>query len=824
MDEGAMLASQTDLKGIITYCNPDFIKASGFEEDELIGEPHNLVRHPDMPPEAFADMWRTLQAGKPWSGVVKNRRKNGGFYWVAANATPIAEDGKITGYMSVRRKPSIEQIRAAEAVYREMREGRCPLRISEGALVRKGAFAAASGKLKGLGVKGRLVLAGVFFLLLLASLAAYMLAGLNGNDARATRAFDRLAAEAKADVTASAGSSGARIQAQLAAYRDEVQAGNRELRQAVLGMTVFTLLAGLALGYWMMRTIMGRLGNARDVLERMSRGDYNNAITSQPANELGHMMNAMRAMQTRLGFDVVEMARIANENLGVRISLDNVSTGVMIANPAGEVTYVNKAMQRMLRSIENDIRKNCPKFDSANVLGTRMEVFHDVGAQQQDAMGKLASSYLTRLKLGEHHFSIVFNPVINKRGEHLGVVVEWDDQTTEVAVQQEVAEIVEAAVQGDFSKRLEVADKEGFMRGLSEGINRVVETSDNGLREVGRMLSSLAQGDLTDRITSDYRGAFAQLKDDANATAEKLGEIIGRIKEATEAINTAAQEISAGNNDLSHRTEENAASLEETASSMEELTATVRHNAENSRQANQLAIGASDVALKGGDVVRDVVKTMEAINESSRKIVDIIGVIDSISFQTNILALNAAVEAARAGEQGRGFAVVAGEVRSLSQRSAMAAKDIKALIGHSVEQVEGGSKLVARAGQTMAEVVTSIQRVTDIMSEITSASVEQTAGIEQVNRAVTQMDEVTQHNAAMVEEAAAAAESLEEQAQSLADAVAAFKVDESRGGMARRLAPANAAAHASDKSVHRKGGNRQAPRLMVQKRIGSGRS
>src|SRR5512147_2455503 len=241
---------------------------------------------------------------------------------------------------------------------------------------------------------------------------------------------------------------------------------------------------------------------------------------------------------------------------------------------------------------------------------------------------------------------------------------------------------------------------------------------------------------------------------------DSLVRVVSQVRSGTDTVATASSQIAAGNLDLSSRTEEQASSLEETASSMEELTSTVKQNAENARQANQLAIGSSDVAGKGGAVVSQVVTTMDAINEASRKIVDIISVIDGIAFQTNILALNAAVEAARAGEQGRGFAVVAGEVRNLAQRSAAAAKEIKTLIGDSVDKVENGSKLVANAGQTMDEIVTSIKRVTDIMAEISAASAEQSAGIEQVNTAITQMDEVTQQNAALVEEAAAAAESL----------------------------------------------------------------
>jgi methyl-accepting chemotaxis protein len=325
---------------------------------------------------------------------------------------------------------------------------------------------------------------------------------------------------------------------------------------------------------------------------------------------------------------------------------------------------------------------------------------------------------------------------------------------------------------------MDLTGKQGYTKTLAELLNQLSDVTDTGLKDIMRVAQALAKGDLTQTITNDYPGLFAETRDGVNATVSHLDELVRKIKEAVDAINTASKEIAAGNSDLSQRTEQQASSLEETASSMEELTATVKQNAENARQANQLAIGASDVAGKGGAVVSQVVTTMDSINESSRKIVDIISVIDGIAFQTNILALNAAVEAARAGEQGRGFAVVAGEVRNLAQRSAAAAKEIKTLIGDSVEKVENGSKLVANAGQTMEEIVTSIKRVTDIMAEISAASSEQSAGIEQVNLAITQMDEVTQQNAALVEEAAAAAESLEEQSEALATSVSVFKLDE----------------------------------------------
>jgi len=320
------------------------------------------------------------------------------------------------------------------------------------------------------------------------------------------------------------------------------------------------------------------------------------------------------------------------------------------------------------------------------------------------------------------------------------------------------------------------------------------------LNEAVRVARSVAEGDLSQNIEITSRDETGQLLAALKLMNDSLANTVGQVRVGTESMGVASREIAQGNADLSARTESQASSLEETASSMEELTSTVKQNAENARQANQLVVSASDVAVRGGDVVGQVVETMGSIKESSRKIVDIIGVIDGIAFQTNILALNAAVEAARAGEQGRGFAVVAAEVRNLAQRSAGAAKEIKQLISDSVEKVDAGSKLVDQAGQTMDEIVTSVKHVADIMNEITAASQEQSSGIEQVNQAISQMDEMTQQNAALVEQAAAAADSMQTQAAALAQAVSVFKLSLAEQAAQATLASApkpSAAAKAS---------------------------
>ncbi|MCE0555880.1 PAS domain-containing protein [Motilimonas sp. E26] len=461
-------------------------------------------------------------------------------------------------------------------------------------------------------------------------------------------------------------------------------------------------------------------------------------------------------------------------------ALDTTTTNVMIADTERKIIYMNKSVETMLSAAEADLKAVLPNFSVAKIVGSNMDIFHKNPAHQMHLLEKLTKSYTANIVVGKRHFRLVANPIFAKDGSRLGSVVEWLDRTQEVFIEAEVNSAVEAAAAGDFSSLVSTEGKEGFFLKLSEGLNSLLRTTESGLNDIGRVLKAISEGDLTERVEADYQGTFESLKNGCNQTAQNLSQMLGEIRQAADTINTASSEISQGNTDLSSRTEQQASSLEETASSMEELTGTVRQNADNARQANTLSAKASEVAVNGGELIEQVVKTMASINESSQKISDIIGVIDGIAFQTNILALNAAVEAARAGEQGRGFAVVASEVRTLAQRSANAAKDIKALISDSVGKINNGNELVGKSGDTMKEIVTSIKRVNDIMAEIAAASTEQASGLDEVGKAVNQMDEMTQQNAALVEQAAAAAESLLSQAAQMARNVAQFKLDESQ--------------------------------------------
>jgi len=841
LTETSSIVSKTDLKGRITYINRDFIEISGFLETELIGKSHNIVRHPDMPPE-----------GKPWNGIVKNRCKNGDYYWVEANVAPIREGGKVTGYMSVRAKPSRQQIDAADALYAEMRAGNMP---------QESAIDAVMQRVKDLPY---VVKAGVGVLLPMLAVLSY-----------------------------------------------DLIAGAEEM--SVLAVATVGGIASLVSMFGLNRFVVTPLTKANQAINAIADGDFKYVIDTKGNDELGKMMQALKAMQIRIGFDVNDARKTQEETSKLQTALDNSTSAFTFVDSAGRLSYMNATAKALWEAMAVQVKEAHPDFDEANMIGLPIVQYFEKDEDKRVLSAQLDTTKTVEVSMYGLKLTLTLVPVYSENNEYLGRMTQWVDHTAEDVAEKEVMRLVSEAIAGNLSERVDTDIlPTGFVKETGVGINQILDAVITPLNVAADYVENISKGKIPAEITDEYNGDFNAIKHNLNqcitsintlisemnhmsaehdagdidvkideakfegayaemakgvnemvfghiavkkqamacikgfgegdfnapmaqlpgkkafindtieqvrsnltalsrdavmlADAARDGEIstradanqhqgdfrqivegvnntldlivepIATVKEAIETITTAANEISTGNNDLSSRTEQQASSLEETAASMEEIASTVKQNADNAQQANQLALTASDVAVKGGDVVGEVVSTMSGINDSARKIEDIISVIDGIAFQTNILALNAAVEAARAGEQGRGFAVVAGEVRNLAQRSASAAKEIKELIADSVSKTTEGTKLVEGAGATMEEVVTSVQRVTDIISEISAASQEQTTGINQVNEAVTSMDETTQQNAALVEEAAAAAESLVEQAVQLSDVVSVFKV------------------------------------------------
>ena len=460
-------------------------------------------------------------------------------------------------------------------------------------------------------------------------------------------------------------------------------------------------------------------------------------------------------------------------------AVDGATSNFMLCDNDLNIVYANPAVMAMFRNRATEIRQRFPGFDPDHLVGQNIDQFHKDPAHQR-ALLRDANRLPTRSEMEIVGVELEVNAtmITDAEGEYMGNMVEWKDITEMKDAERQIRDLVVGAAEGQFSNRIDTSNYDGFFKQLGELLNDLMTVSEEGLTDVGRVIQHLAEGDLTQTLDKDYEGLFGQLKDDVNTTVVKLRNMIGQIREGAMSISSSASEISQGNTDLSQRTEEQASSLEETASSMEQMTSAVKSSADNARQANQLSASAREEAEKGGDVVRQAVAAMAEINTSSGKISEIIGVIDEIAFQTNLLALNAAVEAARAGEQGRGFAVVAAEVRNLAQRSAQAAKEIKTLIKDSVGKVEDGTKLVDDSGATLSEIVTAVKKVSDIIAEIAAAAQEQSTGIEEVNKAVTQLDEVTQQNAALVEEAAAASKSMDDQSTSLQELVSIFSIGE----------------------------------------------
>ena len=547
---------------------------------------------------------------------------------------------------------------------------------------------------------------------------------------------------------------------------------------ALLAITaLLVMLAGLMLT----RQIKTRLGTdafeLQKVADAIARGELDMDLSNGGRKTTG-VFASMQVMQANLRSQIERDHTVAAENGRIRQALDKADANIMITGRDHNIIYMNDALHDMMAAAESDIQKDMPDFEVDKLVGENIDLFQGNPACQQQILDQLTDSHVENFELGGRSMRVIASPIFTDEQTRLGTVIQWIDRTSDVQIENEIRHMVDAALNGDLSQRISVAEKHDFHATLSESINKLIEVNDRVINDVSDVMEAMATGDLTRSISSDYRGAFARLKDNVNATLEKLTEIMLLINESANTVMSGSNEIAASNNDLSRRTEEQAVSLDEATTSMNEMTSSVQKNADNTQHAERLAGSARESAEEGGRVVGAAITAMGEITNSSKRIADIISVIDEIAFQTNLLALNAAVEAARAGEQGRGFAVVAAEVRTLAGRSATSAQEIKHLIQDSVTRVEEGSKLVDDTGHTLGEIMGAVQEVSDLITDIASSSKQQSSGIEQVNETISRMDESTQQNAALVEQAAAASESMGDQARRLNELIGFFTTRE----------------------------------------------
>lgn len=499
-----------------------------------------------------------------------------------------------------------------------------------------------------------------------------------------------------------------------------------------------------------------------EVLDTLNNviADNDTAQKLSSSNEHAHIVNSL--------------LELINKQLSIQEAMNHASSSLMIVDLDCQIIEANDSTKSLFTEVAGDYSAKGIQVNAANLKGSNFNELFPLGKHNIN-LSSLNKPHAHSFEIGQRTLHIIINPIINHKGERLGAVVEWSDKTQTLLIESEVQNIVEKASQGILDSRISIDSKQGFYKRLAIGMNQLVSEVQKVITDSGQVLSSLSDGNLTQKIESNYSGEFGNLGRDVNETIDRLNGVIETIKSTSNAVSDGVNDIAQGNSNLSDRTETQASELEEAASSMEELTSSVKGNADSATQAHSLITELRVHAVKGGATVSEAINAMGKISNSSTEIANIIGVIDDIAFQTNLLALNAAVESARAGEQGRGFAVVASEVRNLAGRSAVAAREIKALIEESVKEVAEGSRLVCDSGQTLEHIVESVNQATDLVGGIATASSEQSDGIALVNSTISRIDTMTQQNSALVAQASLSSKDINLQVKKLDEQISYFE-------------------------------------------------
>ena len=974
LKDGESIVSSTNLKGVITYCNDAFIKISGFREQELINKSHNIVRHPDMPSQAFDDLWKTVKSGRNWNGIVKNRCKNGDYYWVKANVNPDYTDGVLSGFTSVRCKANSQEIKAAEELYAEIKDGKVDLQnpawhrfnvfkdlslavklpvvlllfllpivafvslyvndrlqeitfherqvegmeyvlpfkkldvaiaehrgmtnaflsgntslqekiegkrkqvevlfeeieqlamshddqfhirkklnklkngwkkllsrtnkknlerifdahselISGSQRILKSISESSNmifdshleryymaamlvdrlpklineiGKLRGnasavlvtgeLSEKNKLKLIGEMKVsqerikLIDEDLKSMYevsprLKDIIGKAGRAairssvnyfnvimSTVFNEIVIKEKSEVVSNkvfeAGSSviqklsdlfsvtEAELKQEQLDYLSEL---NREI-VTIISVVAFFLAIGLFMMFRVVSSMLHSIKHLSEVVVGISEGGYKGNVHVISEDEIGKSLSLIKTMQNRIEFNLAVSQDLAIKNGRVSSALESASTSVIVTNVGAEIIYMNKSAHELFENIEKKLASVIPGFSCDALLGEQLAFIPDVPELSADSVRNLTSKSHSIIKVAGLILEYTMTPVFDDNGQCSGCVVEWFDKTDESIIENEVANVVRAAADGDFDRQISIESNDPFYNRLAEGINNIVTNTGNSITDVEKVMAALADGDLTQNITSKYSGVFERLSNNVNSTVEKLKEVIGtmqangqQVATTSGGVNTAAQKIGQGSS-------EQAASLEEISSAMEEMASNISQSASNAAKTEDIAQKVSIDAETSGKIVATAA-------ESMKEITDKISIIEEISRQTNMLALNAAIEAARAGEHGKGFAVVAAEVRKLAERSQNAAAEISDLSSDVVTLAE-------LAGDRLDDLVPSIKQTAELVQEISVSAREQDTGANEINNALQQLDSTVQRSAGSAEELVSSANILAEQSNS----------------------------------------------------------
>lgn len=514
----------------------------------------------------------------------------------------------------------------------------------------------------------------------------------------------------------------------------------------IINAVLLTFLVFLVWG--IVRNILYKIRQTQHYLTTMSEGQFDEKINAETGDEFGKMLSSMKTMQKRLNESVAALKSTARAARLSQTALEHAKTPVMISNAEHEIIYLNQAARELFSQREPIISQHIPKFSVENMIGTKLDFFHQSSGFDHKLDNSVKQAVRTQVKMGYLHLSASLTTISDEvTGEELGIAAEWKDLTEQTAIQEEMNQIISAALSGNFTQRIDLSNKQGLTRQISEGINHLLKNTEASISQVAAVLHAITQGNLTQRVNAkEYQGLFSEIMSDANLMAQWLAELINQIQSTAHILNHISEDLLRDNQALAVRTEEESSSIEQTKNNMQRITKLMEQNTENIRISNQFINSTMETANTGGHIVHTVVNSMDQIRNSAHKIAEIIGIIDAISFQTNILALNASIEAARAGEHGRGFSVVASEVRHLAERTAKAAKEINKLITDSVKYVESGSVFVNQAGDNMHEIVKQVTQVNALMNTTTNMIEMQGNDINLIYNMIHQLNDITQQN------------------------------------------------------------------------------